>query len=337
MFKKYLLIFIGIIPLLLSAQEFTLKESPEEKQRKKELLAEKEDLKFQDHFFAAIQQRAKEDYNKAIEELESCLQIYPDDAGLNFEFTKNYFALKDYDNAVFFANKTLANKPNNISVLTFLKKIYRAQHNFEKAIEIQQQIIAIKPNKKQELIMLYVSNKQRDKAKELFLDLEKKQKLNNENYYRRILFGSRNNIHKVDGKTTTKASVKKEDNQLTEQRTIKNLRKDYLKNKDYKTLKKLLLDDETKQNYGLLAKDAENGLSLFPAQPYLYLMQGKAEINLSKFNNAVEVLNAGLDFIIDDNKMEVNFYELLVVAYKNLGNINKLKSAQTKLQKLNKH
>ena len=81
------------MPVFLSAQEFTIKKTPKEIEREKELKEEKDYLKFQNHFFTAIQQKAKEDYTKAIEQLDECKQIYPNDIGLNFEYVKNYYKL----------------------------------------------------------------------------------------------------------------------------------------------------------------------------------------------------------------------------------------------------
>ena len=73
--------------------------------------------------------------------------------------------------------------------------------------------------------------------------------------------------------------------------------------------------------FDLLAEDSKSGLELFPAQPYLYFMQGKAQNQLNKYNEALEALKAGLDFIIDNNSLEVGFYEQIEKAYLGLGNI----------------
>lgn len=83
---------------------------------------------------------------------------------MNFEFAKNYYLLKDYENAIFFNKKTLENKPD-VHVLEHLKKIYRSQQDIASAIKIQKQIIILKPERKAELIILYISNRENDKAK----------------------------------------------------------------------------------------------------------------------------------------------------------------------------
>ncbi|MFC7356106.1 tetratricopeptide repeat protein [Jejudonia soesokkakensis] len=56
-------------------------------------------------------------------------------------------------------------------------------------------------------------------------------------------------------------------------------------------------------------------LEIFPAQPILYLLNGVAHNNLSKSEDAIEILEAGLDFLFDNPVMEKDFYEQLKIAY----------------------
>jgi len=326
MAKKLFFLLLIMTSFYVNSQEFTLKKSPEEKQREKELKEEKQYLAFQDHFFEAIKFKAKEDYNKAIQELEACKQIYPNDKGLNFEFAKNYYQLKDYENAIFFDQKILENEPKNLYVLEHLKKIYKTQRNFDEAIAIQQKIIAIKPSTKQDLIMLYIANRDREKAKEIYLSLDKTQ-INNNNYIKRILFAS----SKIKPKTT---KPKQTVSTTSSSNNIKELQDSFKTNKNYKTLKTLLKAEEKQLQYNNLLTDSKKGLTLFPAQPFLYLMQGKAESKLLHYQNAIDVLKAGLDFIIDDNLLEIKFYQLISNAYLGLGNTKEATLYQEKIKKL---
>ncbi len=329
MLRKIIYLLLFMLPFFLNAQEFTIKKTEAEKKREKELKDEKVYLDFQNHFFTAIQKKEKEDYEKAIIALEACKQIYPDDAGLNFEFTKNYYHLKDYDNAIYFANKVLDVKPKNSYVLEYLKKIYRTQRDYDAAIKIQQRIITINPKKKQDLIPLYFANNQIDKAKSLFIELQNNhESINNESYYKRVFFPKQN---KVKTKITNDVSEIKSD---SKNKSISQLQATFKKNKDYKTLKKLLLEEEKQLKYNLIAKDSKNGLSYFPAQPFLYYAQGKAQNKLAQYNEAIEVLKAGLDYIIDDNKLEASFYTELYKVYLALGKTKEATKFQEKANKL---
>ena len=53
---------------------------------------------------------------------------------------------------------------------------------------------------------------------------------------------------------------------------------------------------------------SEQSLQLFPSQPQLYYFSGLANNQLKKFKKAKEVLESGLDFIVDDLPLQANFY-----------------------------
>lgn len=79
----------------------------------------------------------------------------------------------------------------------------------------------------------------------------------------------------------------------------------------------LLLQIETKQ-YEKARKLSSGALEIFPAQPFFYLLQGVALNNLEIYDEAEEILTFGLDFLIDDPRMELDFYNQLAVAYQGL-------------------
>ncbi|MBL4663697.1 MAG: hypothetical protein JKY22_09140 [Flavobacteriaceae bacterium] len=68
---------------------------------------------------------------------------------------------------------------------------------------------------------------------------------------------------------------------------------------------------------------SKNALETFPAQSLFYLLNGVANNGLEKYNDAIENLEMGLDFVLDDPKMEVDFYTQLQLANNQKGNINK--------------
>jgi tetratricopeptide (TPR) repeat protein len=92
---------------------------------------------------------------------------------------------------------------------------------------------------------------------------------------------------------------------------------------NFKLIKDVLLLQLDIKDYKAVEKDAESALELYPAQPILYLVNGVANTNLGNYNNAVANLEMGLDFLVDNPKMEVDFYSELSIAYKALNNISK--------------
>lgn len=82
--------------------------------------------------------------------------------------------------------------------------------------------------------------------------------------------------------------------------------------------------------YEAAIKTAATGLDLYPAQPLLYLANGVASNKVSNYDNAVENLEIGLDYIIDDTKMEADFYQQLADAFKGKGDAVKASRYQEK-------
>jgi tetratricopeptide (TPR) repeat protein len=310
LFKILLFIYLGIvlIPISSYSQEFTLKETEE----KKEKTEEKKYLDFQNHFFEALHQKSREDYNKAIESLDECNAIYPENDALNFEYAKNYLHLKDYENAIFFVEKAMKVKPNNIHLLEHLKETYRLQKDYKNAIIIQKKMVSLKPSKEDYLIFLYILNRQNDKAKLTYKKVERLGLIGHrKNYYKRILFPE---IRKKE--IVTKNTVK---STTTNAVTINTEKEAFQTDKSYKFLIKLLKTEEFANKYDLVLKHSNEGLSLFPAQPNLYLINSRALNKLNKYKEALSSLELGLDFIIDDNNLLANFYEQMQIAYLGLG------------------
>lgn len=81
---------------------------------------------------------------------------------------------------------------------------------------------------------------------------------------------------------------------------------------------------------------SERALEIFPAQPILYLTRGVALNNLKEFKEAEEILTFGLDYLIDDQQMTVDFYEQLVNTYTGLGNAAKAAEYRKKAEDLKK-
>ena len=75
---------------------------------------------------------------------------------------------------------------------------------------------------------------------------------------------------------------------------------------------------------------------MFPAQPFLYKINGLALNKLGKYKEAIDVLTLGIDFVIDNNPMEADFYEQLSISYEGLKQLNKALKYKQKAEKLRK-
>ena len=79
----------------------------------------------------------------------------------------------------------------------------------------------------------------------------------------------------------------------------------------------------TAKQFQKLAKKAEEGTELYPSQAYFYFYFGLANNQMRQFNKAKEALETGLDFVIDDLDLEINFNLQLAEAYNGLGDFKK--------------
>jgi len=86
-----------------------------------------------------------------------------------------------------------------------------------------------------------------------------------------------------------------------------------------------LLYLETNQ-YEKAAEFTHNQLELYPSQPLLYLVNGTANKQLNKLDVAIEFLTMGLDYVIDNKPLQIDFYKQLSSAYMLKGNIQESKA-----------
>lgn len=86
----------------------------------------------------------------------------------------------------------------------------------------------------------------------------------------------------------------------------------------------LLLQAYTEnQQFADLAKKTDDLTELFPTQPEFYYYGGLANNQLKNYKKAVTILETGLDFVIDDDALEINFNIQLGEAFTGLGDVNK--------------
>jgi tetratricopeptide (TPR) repeat protein len=79
---------------------------------------------------------------------------------------------------------------------------------------------------------------------------------------------------------------------------------------------------ESKQ-FEKLTKNAFEMIDIFPAQPQFYYYAGLGCNQLTQFKKAKDILETGLDYLVDDPALEINFNIQLGEAYSGLGDSKK--------------
>lgn len=409
---------------------------------------------FQELFYEALQEKAIENYDKAITALQKCIEMDDSMSILYFELGKNYNKLKNFGAAEDALKTAVSKEPDNEWYLDELYESYAQQKDYDKAIKTIKQLVKYHPDYKEDLASLYVRTKKYKEALNVLDDLDeeigasdqrdrlrhqiynatgqKKQQIKNleervddnpdaeKNYLALIFRYSESNEIKKAFETAKKLLEVHPESQLVHlalykfylddseaEMAIKSMKvvlgsrqikpeaklkvlADFVnyvsKNPQYekdlvditslvsesatdaKTFIEiaqyyLVKEDKIKaieyyakaeaiepDNFGILRNiillhidlnefdKAENksteGLEKYPSQPVLYLINGVALNKLTKFNKAIESLETGLDYIIEDNKMEADFYKQLSKAYTGLNNLTKAKAFSDKAVKL---
>ena len=99
----------------------------------------------------------------------------------------------------------------------------------------------------------------------------------------------------------------------------------YLRNnsEDFETQLLLLEVYTEKQDFATVAKRAENLQELYPSQPQFYYYAGLAYNQLLQYKKAKDALEAGIDYVLDDKALEINFNIQLGEAWSGLGDQKK--------------
>jgi len=306
-----------------------------------EMLVEQQSINFQTFFFEALAQKAIGNYDKAIYALEACHDIDKKDRAVLFELSKNYSYQFKYTEAEYYGRMALDLEPENMYMLRHLKDIKTKQNDYSGAIGVQKRIIALNPDEEADLIILYIKSGEIDQAVSLLRKLDAENKIPEglialkESLLQQGEAGAMNPVQALQ--STESISPNEEiDRELMASPASKaeTLLETYERDRSYKNLVPLLERElKTKQFLDLL-KHSDEGLSLFPAQPFVYLMKGTALIQLRKNSEAAETLQEGLDYLIDDPEMEYRFMEQLSLAFKAMGDNKKATEFYNKAQEI---
>ena len=86
------------------------------------------------------------------------------------------------------------------------------------------------------------------------------------------------------------------------------------------------------ENTEVFYKYSSLAIDLYPAQPFAYLSRGKALQLQKKHQQAIDVLEIGIDFVIENSLLESQFYTTLVKAYTSINNPKKVLEYKIKLK-----
>ena len=86
-----------------------------------------------------------------------------------------------------------------------------------------------------------------------------------------------------------------------------------------------------KSDFQLVAKKATDYLDMFPTQPVFYFYAGLGYNQIEEFKKGKNILESGLDFVIENKALEANFYRELIISCENLNDKVKMQWYSNKL------
>ncbi|WP_042491647.1 tetratricopeptide repeat protein [Aequorivita sublithincola] len=283
-------------------------------------------------------------YDKALAELDELDGLWGESDIRNALRAQIYRATGNTEGAIENLEQKIDDNPKNEKEHLNLIFLYSEQGNKEKAFEAAKNLLKNNPKSQLVHLALYKFYLDEGNAPEAIksmrivfaseeVDKETKYKVladfiqyvNENPQYETDLTGIVNEFSVENGRVYEKlgdyyaAKDRKED-------ALNAYEKGIAKDPDnYNLLKNTLLFQIEFKKYEAAAKLSFEGLEIFPAQALLYLLNGVANNGLQNSELAIESLETGLDFILDDPKMEKDFYTQLSLAYTVKGDVKKAK------------
>ncbi|NVN94467.1 MAG: tetratricopeptide repeat protein [Bacteroidetes bacterium] len=245
-------------------------------------------------------------FGKAVVEIEKLSAQFPDDTRFYAMLAEMHNKKKMYDKALIYYNKILEKDPNDKFIHISLAGYYREIGQKDKSYKELKVGIA-NPNldidtKIQILLSYYTVTEIYTELKPQAFELSQ------------ILVKT----HPNDAKAySIYADFLYRDKKYLEARDA--FRKvNTIDSSKYAIWETLLVVESELNDTVALVNESKRAIELFPEQPLLYLFSGIANFQINKIEIAIKALKIGVDLVVDNDKLSVQFYTYLGdIYYKN--------------------
>lgn len=281
----------------------------QEEQESADVYLEEYTDEFQENFFEALKQKGIQNYDRAVDLFLKCKQLEPNNSVVDYELAKAYMLDKRYVQAEDFAIEALLSEPEDYwyldNVLTILEKQGSPLETIKERIPYSNTKL------RQNMALFYFKMKQYKEATE-------------------VLEGLPSSSLKSELSRKIKDSLQKRENIEEVTPLVQNV--DETKSDPISQLRKTMEEYIAASNYTALLTESKEALDTYPLQPYFYYAYGTALNNTGNASKGVEVLESGLDYILDDSTLQNMIYRQLSEGYSKIGNTQK---ANDYLNKIN--
>jgi tetratricopeptide (TPR) repeat protein len=244
--------------------------------------------------------------DKAILELTRLIDAHPDDVALWGVLAELYEEIGEIERALETYEKILDIEPQNGLVRLSLYDYYRYHGNSKRAKEELRIAMASKDvpiDSKLQIMLNFFSESEGNltKRKEAYDYLEIMSVVNSDESKTHTVYGD---FLYREGKASE---------------ALKKYRRAVELEPDHYSIwnQIMLIEFENQLNEDLLI-DSKKALELYPTQPEVYYFQGHANMQLKHFEQAIESFNTGKGFIVDNDMLNVEYYNNLGQAYREL-------------------
>lgn len=247
-------------------------------------------------FFEALKQKGIENYDKAINLLLECKQLQPDNIVVDHELAKAYLADGQFIAGQQYAIMAVNAEPSNLWYLNTLVDLVQKQGNTIDGIKSR---LSFSDNKlKENLALIYFKQKKYERALKILDPVDA-------------------SVFSEELEAKIKDSIKKEESSSEKHEfTVVNERTDDPTQGYRLQIAGLIRLNSIQQ---LLTVSGE-ALESFPSQPYFYYARGYALNKNGKHREAIEILETGTDYLLNDVSLANKIYTQLADAYTALNN-----------------
>ncbi|MHA7863508.1 tetratricopeptide repeat protein [Flagellimonas marinaquae] len=281
----------------------------QEEQESADVYLEEYTDEFQENFFEALKQKGIQNYDRAVDLFLKCKQLEPNNSVVDYELAKAYMLDKRYVQAQDFAIEALLSEPEDYwyldNVLTILDKQGSPLETIKARIPYSNTKL------RQNMALFYFKMRQYKEATEVLQDLP-------------------SSSLKSELSRKIKDSLQKRESIEEVTPIVQNVEE--TKSDPISQLKKTMEEYIAASNYTALLTESKEALDTYPLQPYFYYAYGTALNNTGNASKGVEVLESGLDYILDDSTLQNMIYRQLSEGYSKIGNTQK---ANDYLNKIN--
>lgn len=262
---------------------------------------------FQELFFEALKQRGIQNYDRAIQLLLDCKRLDAQNSILDYELARAHFNNKTLPQALEYGIAALRTNPANYWYLETVVSILSEQGSSLKAMGYTELLenVALLDN----LSQIYFKKKRYKEALEVLDELPTSEETRERRRRIEDSLASNQKNQRTITKTTGVISVGNPMDGL-------------------KARMEQLLNQEA---YSSLEKESEKAMETYPLQPFFQYAYGYALFKNNQNAKAIEILESGLDFILDDVMLQNRMYQVLSELYTVKGDLKKAADYKNKI------